>query len=143
MKKSYFVVSALLQLLCYVGAWLMQHFTARKMGMLRWVNGVSNKWSNMAELDAIHGVLVLLVAAAVLLLLFGALDKGSGGSGVLDGLVLSMLFSAGAYVAYTLAYTRKLASAYYLVSPLLLLAVFSSMLFLLLALGNYRSSDDK
>ena len=101
--------------------------TAKKMGMLRWVNQLSNKWTRAADLDSIYSMFMIVLTWAVLFLLFKALNKGC------DALALTALTSAGISVAFTLAYTRKLVAAYYLVSPVLLLGTLISLVCLALA----------
>ncbi len=128
MKKAYLITALIFETLACAGAWAMQHFTARKMGMLRWVNGISNKLSKKADLDTVNVVLMTLLALAVIFLLFWALDRVKERSLAFDGLMGITLCSAGIYTAYTLAYTRKLMAAYYLVSPVLLLGAVLTVL---------------
>lgn len=127
MKKKYLYIGLFLELAACVGACLMQYFTKKKMGMLRWVNHLSNKMTKSCDLDLVFGIVMILVALAVWYLIFRAIGKGC------DGLALSALFCSGTYIAYTIAYTRKLASAYYLVSPVLLLGALISIICLSVA----------
>ena len=115
------------------GARVMQHFTGKKMGMMRWVNGICNKWTQKADLDTINAVLMIVVAAAVPALVFWALGRVKNRNAAFDALMCTAITSSGIYIAYTIAYTRKLASAYYLVSPILLLGAAVALLCLTLA----------
>ena len=131
MKKKYLYIGLFLELAACVGAYLMQYFTKKKMGMLRWVNGICNKWSKAADLDAVYGIIMVVVAVLVLLLLFWVLNRGRDSCA--DALTLGCLVSAGIYIAFTVAYSRKLVAAYYLVSPVLLIGTLAGCLCLALA----------
>lgn len=127
MKKRYLYIALFFEIGACVGAYILQYFTTKKMGMLRWVNHISNKWSKAADIDLIFSVAMIVVALAVLWLIFKAIGKGC------DALAASCLIGCGTYIAYTIAFTRKLASAYYLVSPVLLLGALISLFCLCLA----------
>lgn len=136
MKKACLIIALVLEVMACAGARVMQHFTSKKMGMMRWVNGICNKWTKEVDLDTINAVLMIIVAAAVLALVFWALGRVKNRGGVFDGLMCTALASSGIYIAYTIAYTRKLASAYYLVSPILLLGAMGALICLILAARN-------
>ena len=131
MKKVYLLVSVILQLCCYVGAWLVQRFTAKTLGMLRWVNSVSNKWSKKADVEMLFSLFAIIMAVIVLLLIFWAMDRVRRRTVGFELLMSSALLSTGVYAAFIVNGTRKLIASYYLISPLLALAAFitAAMLF--------------
>ena len=133
MKKLYLKIAVIAQVLLCLGAYFMQYFTARKMGMLRWVNGICNKWSKNMDLDRLNTVMMIIVALLAVALLFWALEKAKNRDAAFDALSVIMLSSAGLYISYTLAYTRRLMAAYYLICPLLLLGTLAVMLCFLLS----------
>ena len=138
MKKACLIIALVLEVMACAGARVMQHFTSKKMGMMRWVNGVCNKWTKEVNLDTINTVLMIIVAVAVITLVFRALGRVKNRNGAFDGLMCTALTSSGIYIAYTIAYTRKLASAYYLVSPILLLGAAVSLICLFAAVVKNR-----
>ena len=138
MKRVYLSTALVLEILACAGAWTMQHFTSRKMGMLRWVNGICNKLTKKADLDTINAVVMAAIALLVVFLVFRAIDRVKDRSGAFDGLVSLTLCSAGIYIAYTIGYTRKLMAAYYLVSPILLLGAATAIICLLIAVCKNR-----
>lgn len=138
MKKVYLITALIVETLACAGAWTIQRFTSRKMGMLRWVNGICNKMTKKADLDTVNVVIMVALAVLLLFLVFRAIDRVKERSGAFDGLVCLSLCSAGIYIAYTLAYTRKLMAAYYLVSPVLLLGAVTAIIFLAVAVCKNR-----
>lgn len=138
MKKVYLITALVLEILACAGAKVMQHFTSRKMGMLRWVNDISNKLSKKADVDSIYLAAAIIVAVLVLVLAFWAIGKLANRSGAFEGLMCLMMGSAGYYIAYTIAYTRKLRSAYYLVSPILLIGTAAAIICFALAVRKEK-----
>ena len=133
MKKVYLVASVIIQLCCYVGAWLVQRFTAKKMGMLRWVNSVSNKWSKKADVEMLFCLFAIFMAVAVMLLLFWAIDRVQRRSAAFEALMTSAVLSTGAYIAFVVGGSRKLIASFYLLSPLLALAALVTVIMFLAA----------
>ena len=133
MKKIYLIVPHFIQLCCYVGAWLIQHFTAKKMGMLRWVNSISNKWSKNTDVEMLFSLFAVFMAVGLLLLLFWVLGKVQRRSAAFELLMVSTVLTAGAYTAFVAGGSRKLIASFYLVSPLLALAAFVTIIVLFLA----------
>ena len=121
MKKRYLYTALIIEIAACLGAYLMQYFTAKKMGMLRWVNHLCNKWGRMMDLDRLNQILMLLVSALALALLLWTLKKGRGRSRSFAPLMVTAFAAVGIYLVWTLRYTRRLMAAYYLVSPVLLL----------------------
>ncbi len=122
MKKTILFVTGTLQLLCYVGAYLIQYFTSRKIGMLRWVNHNTNRWAKKADLDSINAIVLVLLVLLALALLFYALDRLQKRSVSTELGFVSLLASVGVCAACVLGWNRKLIASYYLVCILLFLA---------------------
>ena len=121
MKKRYLYTALIIEIVTCLGAYLMQYFTAKKMGMLRWVNHLCNKWGRMMDLDRLNLILMLLVSALALTLLLWTLKKCQGRCRSFAPLMVTAFAAVGIYLVWTLRYTRRLMAAYYLVSPILLL----------------------
>ena len=121
MKKKYLYIALFFETAACVGAYFIQFFTAKKMGMLRWVNHLCNTWSKKVDLDRVNLLLMLLVLGLVLALVFWTLKRGKEAHRALLPLVGTALGAAGIYLVWTIRYTRRIMAAYYLVSPILLL----------------------
>ena len=121
MKKKYLYIALIFEITTCLGAYFTQYFTSKKMGMLRWVNHLCNKWGRMMDLDRLNLILMLLVSVLALALLLWALKKRQERSRSFAPLMVTAFVAVGIYLVWTLRYTRRLMAAYYLVSPVLLL----------------------
>ena len=72
MKKAAYISVTILEILCLAGAWAVQYFTRRKMGMARYVVYKNRGWEARypMELLANGAALLMAVLAAALLLYF-------------------------------------------------------------------------
>lgn len=121
MKKRYLYTALIIEIAACLGAYLMQYFTAKKMGMLRWVNHLCNKWSKNVDLDRLNLILMLLVSVFTLALLFWTIKKAKERMCSIAPLMATTIGAIVVYLVWTLRYTRRMMAAYYLVSPVLLL----------------------
>lgn len=121
MKKRYLFTALFFEIAACLGAYLLQFFTTRKLGMRRWVNHLCNNWSKNIDLDKLNLILMLLTFALALALLVWTIRKVKHRSCGLTALVATAFGAVGIYLVWTLRYTRRLMAAYYLVCPILLM----------------------
>lgn len=121
MKKRYLFAALFFETAACLGAYFLQFFTARKLGMRRWVNHLCNNWSKAVDLDRVNLILMLLIAAFALVLLVWTIRRVKPGNFALMALAATAAAAVGIYLVCTLRYTRRLMAAYYLVCPVLLL----------------------
>ena len=127
MKKKYLYAALLFEIAACAGAWLIQYFTSRKMGMLRWVNHLCNSWSRRINPDSLNLVLMVLVSVLALALLIFTLKKAASAGRARFPMMGVALGSVGIYLYCTLRYTRRMMAAYYLVCPVLLLGAMMTL----------------
>ena len=121
MKKRYLYTALFFEIAACVGAYFMQYFTARKLGMLRWVNHLCNKWAKLMDLDRFNLIMMILVSGLALGLLLWTKKKITEKNHRLSFLAATVFSGIGIYLVWTVRYTRRLMAAYYLVCPILLL----------------------
>ena len=121
MKKRYFYTALFFEITACIGSWLIQYFTSKKMGMLRWVNHLCNTWSKSVDLDRMNLMLMLLVSVLALVLLVLTVKKARESICNFEPLMAASFVAVGIYLVWTIRYTRRMMAAYYLVSPILLL----------------------
>ena len=127
MKKKYLYSALLFEITACAGAYLIQYFTSRKMGMLRWVNHLCNSWSKRINPDSMNLVLMVLVSILALALLFFTLKKAASAGFTWFSMMGVALGSVGIYLYWTLRYTRRMMAAYYLVCLVLLLGAMMAL----------------
>ena len=127
MKKKYLYSALLFEIAACAGAYLIQYYTSKKMGMLRWVNHLCNSWSRRINPDSLNQVLMVLVSVLALALLFFTLKKAVSAGFTWFSMMGVGLGSVGIYLYWTLRYTRRMMAAYYLVCPVLLLGAMMTL----------------
>ena len=136
MKKRYLYTALFFEIAACVGAYFVQYFTARKLGMLRWINHLCNKWSRYMDLDQFHLIMMILVSGFALALLIRTMKKMKEKSFCLSALAATAFSGVGIYLVWTVRYTRRLMAAYYLVCPILLLGAVIALLCWALAVSK-------
>ena len=141
MKKALIIALELLTFACWGGAFAVQYFTERRLGMTRWVNYHYGKLTEAVPYETLKYVLVALVVAAALLLSWRLLRRmgtqgrsrrsfgaktgaaASSADGPLAGILAAVaLMSVAAFVVVALLVTHDLTHADFLLVALFGLA---------------------
>lgn len=118
MKKIGYILLDLLTIAFLIGAYAIQYFTTKKLGMLRWVN-----YQNMQiEKVAVYGILkyiAVVVTTVVIILIISGYQKKKEMLGKLD-LIMLVIMTALGIVYFGLTVLKSIASlpAYYFLMPL-------------------------
>ena len=118
MKKISYILFDLLTIAFLIGAYAIQYFTTKKLGMLRWVN-----YHNMKiEKVAVYGILkyiTVIVAAVLIVLIIAGYRKKKEALGKLDLVMIVIMSVLGIiYLGLTLLKSIKTLPAYYFLMPL-------------------------
>ena len=71
MKKAAYISVTILEILCLAGAWAIQYFTRRKMGMARYVVYKNRSWEARYPMELLaNGAVLLMAVLTVMLLLY-------------------------------------------------------------------------
>lgn len=122
MKKFLNGMVAFLELALIIGAWVVNYFSNKKMGMMRYVVFKNTRWSQNYPLELLRVLTVIFIAVltiAVLMFFWKRTHRKSGGMKVLaaETAVLSAL-----YVGFNLFWSVKSIRAFYFISGMLALA---------------------
>lgn len=118
MKRVLFVLLDLLSAAFLAGGYVVQYFTRRKLGMLRWVNFQEGKLAEAVPVETVKyaALLVLLFFA---LWIVGRFVKKKNEIGKLDRVMLGvMVLLVAVDVVLTLTLTKDVTAAYFLILPL-------------------------
>lgn len=118
MKKVSYIFFDLLTIAFLIGAYAIQYFTKKKLGMLRWVN-----YHNMKiEKVAVYGIMkYITVAAAIVLivLIIAGYKKKKEMLGKLDLVMIVIMSVLGiVYLGLTVFKSIETLPAYYFLMPL-------------------------
>ena len=119
MKKAAYISVTILEILCLAGAWAVQYFTRRKMGMARYVVYKNRGWEARypMELLANGAALLMAVLAAALLLYFLRQRRNLPKTAWLMNAGMTALTSA--YGGFTWMNSAQEVRSYYFISAIL------------------------
>ena len=122
MKKTASIAMTFLSIALLAGANIVQHFAARKLGMVRWLNYNGRKLEDTLPLDLLfHLGLALVVALALLALWRLWTNRDRIGAPAKAGAVLMVALTI-IFGVSVIAVTRDVTPAYFLIRLLLGLA---------------------
>ena len=122
MKKVLYIISDLLIAALLAGAYIVQYFAKRKLGMNRWIVFKISKVKEALPIDMLRYVAVAAVLAlAVLVLILYGRNRKAYQKIVLPMVIVTIVLAAG-YLGFTLYFSQERVRAYYLMLPLIGLA---------------------
>ncbi len=122
MKKVLYIISDLLIAALLAGAYIVQYFAKRKLGMNRWIVFRISKVKEALPIDMLRYVAVAAVLAlAVLVLILYGRNRKAYQKILLLMVIVTIVLAAG-YLGFTLYFSQERVRAYYLMLPLIGLA---------------------
>lgn len=124
MKKAIGIIFDILSIACLLGGHIIQYYTKRKLGMLRWVVYQEAKWQQKLPMDILKYVSVIIV-----IFLFAGICKLFGKK-LKDNIVgVSIMgIMAVVYVGACFFLTSEVIRSSFLIIPLIGIAVLVQML---------------
>lgn len=121
MKKAAYLLTVAVQAALLAGAYAVEYFTERRLGMQRWVAYMNRGWEAAYPLDALQiATTVAVVALAVVAVVLVARRWRQVGA-LLRGMAVATVVLALAYAAFWAAGSTATVSAYYFLCGLLAL----------------------
>lgn len=119
MKKVLFILLDLLSIAFLIGGYVIQYFTKRKLGMVRWVNYHERKAQEALPVDVLKYAAVIVVLLLTMIILRSFMKKKAK-LGMLNAVMMAVLVVlAAAYLGCTLFITIEVTSAYFLILPMI------------------------
>ena len=119
MNKVFYVIAAILQIILLAGIYVVNYFTQKKMGMIRYViykNGVFEKSYPIEKLQYIS--IIVFIILMILVLGFYIKRKSKLNKSVLN-MNIVMIVLTSAYAGFTLLYSTEDFRAFYFMSLML------------------------
>lgn len=119
MKRVLFVLLDLLAAAFLIGGYIVQYFTKRKLGMMRWVTFKTSKIQEAMPVDILKyiAVIVVLLLAVIVIRSFIRKRTDLGMTDVVMAAVMAILTLV--YLGLTLLITSEVIRSYYLVLPMI------------------------
>lgn len=122
MKKVLYIISDLLIAALLAGAYIVQYFAKRKLGMNRWIVFKISKVKQALPIEMLRYVAAAAVLAlAVLVVILYGRHRKAYRKILLPMVIVTIVLAAG-YLGFTLYFSQERLRAYYLMLPLIGLA---------------------
>ena len=139
MKKLVYILLDLLTVVFMIGAYAVQYFTRKKLGMLRWVN-----YQNMQiQKNAVYGILkyiTVVVAIIFIVMIIAGYKKKKAMMRKLDLMMIVIMSLLGIfYLGITVLKSIEVLPAYYFLMPLVGAAVLMQIIRNGIAVGTKKN----
>ena len=143
MNKVFYIIATILQVLLLVGIYVVNYFTRKKMGMLRYViykNGIFEEAYPIQQLQYIS--ILVFIILMILTLVFYIKKKSKLNRSILN-MNIVMVILTSIYTGFTLLYSTKDFRAFYFMSLMLGLATFIQIIktFLSVFVGEIKVNE--
>lgn len=122
MKKAGYILALLLEVAALAGAYIVNYFTRRKMGMARYVIYKNQGWERDYPMELIKNSVMAVLILLTVLVLIAFLKKRREVSRLCVVMNLVMIVLTGLYTCYTLISSTETMRAYYFISLLFAIA---------------------
>lgn len=143
MKKAFYWISTILQMIFLITAFGIQFFSMKKMGMMRYVIYINYEWEAQYPIAALrYAATAFLVVLAVIIITYLRIKKGNYiiGKKALPMLIVQIIITL-AFVFFTFAYSTESYRSYYFTSMILAITAFIQDIKILvyLKMSDYNS----
>ena len=122
MKKAGYILALLLEVAALAGAYIVNYFTRKKMGMARYVIYKNQGWERDYPMELIKNSVMAVLILLTVLVLIAFLKKRREVSRLCAVMTLVMIVLTGLYTCYTLISSTETMRAYYFISLLFAIA---------------------
>ena len=139
MKRIIYLFFDLLTVAFLAGAYAIQYFTRKKLGMLRWVN-----YHNMQiQKNAVYGILkyiTAVIAIVIILLIIAGYRKKKEMMKKIDLVMITIMLTLGiVYLGITVLKSIEVLPAYYFLMPLIGAATLTQIIRNGIAVGTKKN----
>lgn len=118
MKKILYILVTVLEIVCFAGAYIVNYFTRKKMGMARYVVYKNQGWRTRYPLELImYGVIAMIAVFAVFTLIVYIRNRKKAGK-LIPTMNFVMLILDIWYIWFTLSNSTDTLRSYYFMSLL-------------------------
>ena len=119
MKRVLFILLDLLSIAFLIGGYVIQYFTRRKLGMLRWINYHERKAQEAMPVDVLKYAAAIAVLLLTIILVRSFVKKRRSLSAI-DAVMMGFLgILSIVYLGFTLFVTIDATPAYFLILPMI------------------------
>lgn len=124
MKRLLYWIVTLLEIVLLAGTYVVNYFTVKKLGMVRWVNARGLRWEKNYPIPFIKGIVIILLLAITILVFLVFKKKRKSLKKITYIMIVGMIALTALGGGYILFCSFKSMRAYYLISIMLACAAF-------------------
>ncbi|MDO5145391.1 MAG: hypothetical protein Q4D60_00090 [Eubacteriales bacterium] len=128
MKKLCYIMTDVMTAAFLGGAWTLQYFSKRKLGMSRWVGYQTSKWKERLPLEALRLLVPLVLLLFLVIIIRHYWKKRKSYKKIVHGTMVLAVGMSILCLGIILVNTPETMRAYYLVFPLLSAACILQMI---------------
>ncbi len=139
MKKIIYSIVTILELAFLAGAYIVNYFTVKKLGMNRWVNARCLKWEKMYPIFGIKVVVILLLLALTVLVVRLYWKKRKEVKRRVGFMTVMTIVLSFVCIGFVLFKSFAVMRAYYFISMMFAVAAFLQIIKTLVAMKVCRN----
>lgn len=122
MKKILYILTLVLEIASFIGAWTIHYFAVRKMGMIRYINHKNMTWERDYPVEVLKTACAAAAVVLTVLILLAFIKRRRELTRLTAAMNAVMLALTALYAGYTLGCSKEVMVDYYFISGLFLLA---------------------
>lgn len=123
-NKVFYIIATVLQVLLLLGTYVVNYFTRKKMGMLRYVVYKNSNWENTYPVEKLQYISILVFIILMILILGFYIKRKSKLNKIILNINITMIILTSIYTGFTLLYSTEDFRAFYFISLMIGLATF-------------------
>lgn len=141
MKKILYIIVTVLETACFAGAYIINYFTRKRMGMARYVVYKNQGWRTGYPLETMtYAVIVLVAVLAAFTIILYIRRRKEAGSRLLAMNIVMLLLDCW-YIWFTLVNSADTLRAYYFMSLLFALTAILQTMKTCAAVLSYKKTE--
>ncbi|MDB8810775.1 hypothetical protein PN286_13205 [Romboutsia sp. 1001216sp1] len=118
-KKIFYVLTTILEILLLVGAYMVNYFTHKKMGMLRHVVHKNYVWEDKYPIQTIQYIAIIALITLMLLVLILYMKRKVRLKKIVTTMSITMVILVLFFIGFILIYSAEEIRAFYYISVML------------------------
>jgi 4-amino-4-deoxy-L-arabinose transferase-like glycosyltransferase len=141
MKKIVMIIFDVLTLALLASGYIIQYFTKRKLGMMRWINFHTYKYQEMLPLELLKYVAVSVIILLTVFIICRFMKKRKAAK-MIDKITITVMAVVTLFdFGFTLFSSLESVRAYYFIMPLLSVAALMQIMKNLVLIGMLKEDE--
>ena len=141
MKKIVMIIFDILTLALLASGYIIQYFTKRKLGMMRWINFHTYKYQEMLPLELLKYVAVSVIILLTVFIIYRFMKKRKAAK-MIDKITITVMAVVTLFdFGFALFSSLESVRAYYFIMPLLSVAALMQIMKNFVVIGMFKEDE--